>query len=1042
MVLQPSPGFLIEFLTKTNSMKKIPLLLMSILLSMFAMAQTRTITGKVTDAADKKGIQGATVTLKGTATTVITDVNGEYKISATSNGVLVIRYVGYGTQEVPVSSGNFNTELSSQSSNLNEVVVVGYGSSSKKDLISSVTKVRGAEVANTPVPNFNQALQGRAAGVFVETNNGKVGEGVKVRIRGQGSVNASNSPLYVVDGIPISTGSLSGNALTDINFNDVESFDVLKDAAATAIYGSRAANGVVLITTKKGKPGKAKFIINMQNGTNDPTRKRGFLDAAEYIELFQEAAANAGRYHYNRAGNWVGYASEAAAVASMKTYVEGRFTRYSGHSDWKTLQTNTNWEDLAFQDAKVGAVDISASGGSDKTRYYISGSYNKQDGILFGNDFNRVSGRINLDQDLSDKFKVGVNVTLARTISNRVAQDNQFFTPMQIVALSPLTPVRDLTGKIYDRPTTTYYNPLIETENSSYKSYTFRNIGAAFGQYNFTGNLYFRTEFGVDMFNQNDEQFYGSKTLTGAGTSGAATSAWTRTVRYTTNNFLSYKLQSSQSHHFDFTGGFSFEKAVTNSSSVSGEQFPSDDLRTLASAGKITGGSSTRADQALASLFGRINYKFRDKYLLGITGRYDGSSVFGTEKRYGFFPSVSGGWVISEEEFLKGNKTLNQLKLRASYGQLGNSLGFGSYSAQPAFAVGRYNGGSVLVPNRLGNNALTWETSNQFNIGLEFALLNNALSGEIDFYDKRSAKGGKGFIYNYPVPATTGYSSFITNIGEIQNKGIELTLNSTNINSKDFRWTSNLNLSYNKNTVLKIDGEQDTLSFNDGRYMNALIVGKPIGVFYGPQYAGVDPQNGDALYFKQDGKTTTNDYNLAGSFTVGDPNPKYFGGFTNNFFYKGLELSVLVQGVFDYEIVNGAGGFMSARADWFDNQTRDQLRRWKKPGDITDIPEARLNRFGDFASPSVSSQYMESGSYVRLKNVTIAYNLPAKILAKARLSSARLYVTGVNLATWTSYTGWDPEVNTDYRASNINQGGDFYAAPQIKSIVVGLSIGF
>ncbi|HET7899132.1 MAG TPA: TonB-dependent receptor, partial [Flavisolibacter sp.] len=354
------------------------------------------------------------------------------------------------------------------------------------------------------------------------------------------------------------------------------------------------------------------------------------------------------------------------------------------------------------------------------------------------------------------------------------------------------------------------------------------------------------------------------------------------------------------------------------------------------------------------SVFGRLNYKFNNKYLLGVSGRYDGSSVFGVDKRYGFFPAVSAGWILSEENFLKGSHGLNFLKLRGSYGQLGNALGFGNYTAQPAFVAGKYAGVSVLVPGRLGNNQLTWETSNQFDLGIDFGFLNNRLSGEVDFYNKRSAKGGRGFIFNLPVPLTSGYSSYITNVGEIQNKGIEFSLNSTNINSRDFRWTSNLNFTYNQNKVLKIDGQQDTLSFNDGRFMNALIVGQPIGVFYGPRYAGVDPENGDALYYKEDGKTTTNDYNDAGSFVVGNPNPKYFGGFSNTFSYKGIELSVLLQGVFDYQIVNGAGGFMSARGDWFDNQTHDQLKRWQKPGDNTSVPQARLNYFGDFASPSVS----------------------------------------------------------------------------------------
>lgn len=1022
--------------------KTMLLMLMGLLcLSQSLWAQTKVITGKVIDEKDGTPIGGVSVTVKNTNVGTVTDANGVFSIRAADNAVLMISYVGYAGREVPVGQASA-IRLTPGSNAMTEVVVVGYGQTVKKEMTSSVAKVKGSEVANTPVPNFNQALQGRAAGVFVEANNGKVGEGVKVRIRGQGSINASNSPLYVVDGIPINTGSLSGNALADINFNDVESFEVLKDAAATAIYGSRAANGVVLITTKKGRSGKPQFNVNMQYGSNKPTNKRGFLTAAEYLELYREAAINTAKYHYNRAGNWRNYASEQAAINDMISYVEGRFTRYSGHSDWRKLETNTNWEDLAFQDANVGAVDVSASGGNDRTRYYISGSYNDQDGILFGNNFDRISGRINLDQQLSNRFKVGLNLSLARTNAQRVAEDNEFFTPMQIVALAPITPVRDLNGVLYSTPTTTYYNPLIEREYSEYKSYTYRNIGAAFAQFDFSRNLFLRTEFGIDLSNQNDEEFYGSRSLLGNATSGFGRSTWLRNTRYTTNTYANFKKALNDVHSIDATIGFAFEKGSSRTTFTQGEQFPSDDLRSLDNAGKITDGGSSLSENAIESYFARINYALKGKYLLGVSGRYDGSSVFGVNKRYGFFPSVSAGWVISDENFLRNNSTLNFLKIRASYGQLGNSLGFGSYAAQPAYVAGRYSGASVLVPGRLGNSDLTWETSNQFDAGIEFGFFRNRLTAEVDFYDKRSAKGNRGFIFNLPVPFTSGYGSYITNLGEIQNSGVELSINSTNISSRDFRWTTNFNIAYNKNKVLRIDGEQDTLSFNDGRYMNALIVGQPIGVHYGQRYAGVDPQNGDALYFKQDGKTTTNDYNEAGQFVVGDPNPKYFGGITNTFSYKGLELSVLLQGVFDYEIVNGAGGFMSARADWFDNQTRDQLRRWKKPGDVTDVPEARLNRFGDFASPGVSTQYMEDGSYVRLKNVTVAYNLPATLLSKAKLSSARIYVTGINLATFTSYTGWDPEVNTDYRAGNINQGGDFYAAPQIKSIVFGLNIGF
>ena len=1004
-------------------------------------AQTK-LSGKVISQQTGLPVDGATVNIKNTNISTATAPDGSFTLNGSSKATLVISFVGHRTIEISASELSQSIQLVPGDNALSEIVVVGYGQSSKRELTSSIVQVKGSDVANTPVPNFTQALQGRAAGVFVESNNGKVGEGIKVRIRGQGSVNASNDPLYVVDGIPISTGGLSGNALADLNFNDVETFDILKDAAATAIYGSRAANGVILITTKKGKSGKPKFTVGTQFGTNQPTNKREFLNSGEFVELLREGAVNAGKYHFNRAGNPRGFATEQAAVDNMITFVEGRFTRYSGFSDWRKLETNTNWEDEAFQDAKISAIDVSASGGNDKTRFYLSGAYTNQDGILFGNSFDRISARMNLDQELTSRLKVGVNMSLARTNTTRVADDNEFYTPMQIVALAPITPIRDRNGKLYNTPTTTYYNPLLELEGSEYKSYSFRNIGSAFAQFNFMPNLYFRSEFGIDIQHQNDERFHGSTTLLGRSTNGFGSSRWFKNERFTTNNFINYNVALNEVHDLEATAGFSFEKATARSTSTTGEQFPGDDLRGLVNAAKITGGSSARSEFGLASYFGRLSYKFKDKYLLGVTGRYDGSSVFGKNERYGFFPAVSAGWVVSKEAFLNNSKAISFLKLRASYGQLGNALGFGNYTAQPAYVAGRYAGQAVLVPGRLGNFDLTWETSNQLDIGLEFGILKDRITGEIDYYDKKSAGSGKGFIFNLPVPATSGYTSYIANVGEIQNKGIEFSLNTSNINNKNFKWTTSFNISRNSNKVLKIDGQQDTLSFNDGRYMNALMVGQPIGVHYGPRFAGVDVQNGDGLYFKQDGKSTTNNYNDAGNFVVGDPNPKWFGGLGNNFSYKGIELNVLFQGVFDYDIVNGAAGFMSASADWFDNQTRDQLNRWRKPGDVTNVPQARLNRFGDFASPSVSTQHMQSGSYVRLKNITLAYSIPTKLLNRAKIGSARVYVTAINLATFTKYTGWDPEVNTDYRASNINQGGDFYAAPQIKSIVFGLNLGF
>jgi len=1010
-------------------MKKLKLLMLIGLLCTIQVLHAQTqVTGKVTDDKDGSPIAGATVTVKNTNVSTITDANGFFSINAARNAVLLISHVGFGGKEITVTSGVLSVGLSPGNNALTEVIVVGYGTKLKKDLTGNIARVKGEDIAGMPVANFTQALQGRAARVFVEANNGKVGEGVKVRIRGAGSLGASNDPLYVVDGVPLNTDELSGNQLADINFNDIETFDILKDAAAATIYGSRAANGVVLITTKRGKSGRTNLAVNMQYGINKPTHLRGFLNAGEYVDLIREAAINSDRID--------GIDPVTQYAISTLRFVENRLTRYSGHSDWRTLQTNTNWEKLAFNDdAQTKMIDVTASGGNDKTRFYISGGFNDQEGILILNKFQRISSRINLDHDASDRLKLGFNLSLSRSVGDRNNQDNAFQTPMQLTALAPITPPKNLSGQYYDRPVTTYYNGLIELENSIYKSTTFRNIGNIFLNYKIIKGLFFRTEFGADLQNQNDDLYRNSKTFTGASTNGYGSSEWYRNTTFNTNNYFNYVTTLKDKHDIDATIGMSYQKFSSDYTNVTGEDFPVDALQKLASAGRITGGTSTLTESNIVSYFARANYKFNNRYLLSLSARRDGSSRFGVESRYGFFPSVSAGWILSEEDFLSSSKLVSFLKLRGSYGLSGNWEGFGNFAHLGLYGAAKYNNQSGLVPTQLANPDLKFEKSKQLDIGVDFGLWNNRITGEIDYYVKNT----DDLIYSVPVPGTSGFSTRTINVGAMQNKGVELVLNSTNIRSKDFTWSSSFNISKNSNKITRLDGDQDTLPGNDGRFLNSLIVGESIGIFYGPKFVGADPANGDALYFKQDGKSTTNDYNAAGNFIVGNPNPDWIGGLSNTVSYKGIELNVLLQGVFGNQIMNGGGGFMSASFDWFDNQTRDQLDRWRKPGDITQVPELRLG-YGN--GIGASSRYVENGSYVRLKNVTLAYSLNPTILSRLKIRSAKFFVTGINLATFTDYTGWDPEVNTDYRATNRNQGGDFYSAPQIKSVSFGINLGF
>lgn len=1001
-------------------------------------AQTKTVTGKVTDA-NGMALSGVSVKVKGSSEGTSTGNDGAFSISMPKGlNTLIFSSIGFDDQEVDVKGNVLNITLSQTSKTLNEVVITGYGTQVKRDVTSVIARVKGSDVQNMPVADLSQTLQGRAAGVFVEAQNGKIGEGIKIRVRGASSLNGSNEPLYVVDGVPL-VGGVFGSASSDINFNDVESFDILKDASAAAIYGSRAANGVILITTKRGKAGKTKFTLNTQYGFQNPTNKRGFLNAAEYIELFREAAINTAKYHYNRAGNDRGYASEAAAIADMITYVENRFTRYSGYSDWRTLQTDNNWEDAAFNDnAGTSNIELSAQGGTEKNKFYLSGGINNQDGILIANKFKRMSLRFNMDNQMTNWLKVGLNMSLVKTDRKRLSADNAFNTPMQLVAMSPITPFRNQQGVLYNTPTTTYYNGLIDVEDAQNNARGYRNQGNIYAESRIVKGLILRNELGLDMVNQSDERFWGSRTDGGAGIGGAAWAQWFRNTRWTTNNYFNYVTTISDKHKVDATVGMSFENRYDEYSFVEGENFADETIKTLAGASTITGGRTTHDMNNLVSYFARANYSFNGKYLLSLNARIDGDSRFGSNYKYGTFPSVSAGWIISDEEFLKNSKWLSFLKLRASYGIVGNNSGVGFYSSIPQYGSVKYGTtGAGLTITNFGNDDLRWEKVSTTDVGFEFGLLNNRISGEFSWYNKKTTD----MLLAVPTPSTSGTTSVLGNIGEMENKGIEISLNSVNISTRDFKWTTSVNAARNKNKMLKLDGQQKEILPSDARFSNAVIIGQPIGVFYGVRYAGVDPANGDPLFYEQDGKTKTNVYGDAGKFIIGDPNPDWIAGISNTISWKGLELTFLFQGVFGNQVQDGAGGFMSASADWFDNQTRDQLKRWRKPGDITNVPEARLNRFGDFDSPSMSTRYIYDASYVRLKNLTLGYNLPQNILSKARLSNVRIYVSAVNLLTFTKYPGWDPEVNTDYRAGNVNQGSDFYAAPQIKSVVFGLTVG-
>jgi len=964
-----------------------------------------------------------------------TDLDGNYSLEL-PQGVtkLVVSYTGYRTTELAVGASNvLDITLDTESSQLSEVLVVGYGTQIKSTLTGNIAKVSGEEIQNLPVASVEQALQGRTAGVFIESVNGKPGSAIRVRVRGSSSIGASNQPLYVVDGVPITTASqnITGaalNPLSDLNFNDIESVEILKDASASAIYGSRAANGVILITTKRGKEGKTTFDVDFQTGFSEPTNKREFLNADQYVTYFTEAANNSDDLEgtpYDDRGSWT-------------TFVKSRFRRYSGFSNsWETRAINTDWQDLAFQTGQSTQAGISARGGTDKTKFFVSTAYSKQDGILVNNNFERMSARLNLDQTVSDRITLGLNMSIARTFTDQVSDDNAFSTPMQLVAMAPITPPRDSQGVLYDRPVTTYYNGLIDVEDAQREVVSFRTLANGYLRIKLLSNLTLNGDLAADIYNLRDNTFFGSRTDAGQSTNGFGQALSAQVVNWSSRVFANYNTEFGDVQHLDIVGGMEYQNSQTNSSQVSGQQFPGDDLKTVASAADISFGTSTINEFSFLSYFSRINYDFDRKYLLTLSGRVDGSSRFGANNRYGFFPAASVGWVLSEESFLQGNNLLSFLKLRASYGLTGNAE-IGNFNSLGLFNASVYNGLAGLSPNQLSNPDLEWEKTTQTDIGIDFGLFNNRLNGEIDYYIKTTTD----LLLDVPAPATSGYTTITRNIGSLENRGVEVVLNSTNFTG-DFTWNTSFNIAFNKNKVKELSEGQTIIDPGSSRSMNVVRVGNSIGVFYGAEYAGVDPANGDALwYLNTAGKEreTTNDFSEAEFVVLGDPNPDFVGGLTNSFGYKGISLDFTFQGVFGNDIHKTGDVFMACNACWFDNQTTDQLDSWKNPGDITNVPEARLGYSNGDAGRS--SRYLSDGTYLRLRSLTLGYEIPKSVVNKLRLSRLRVYAVGQNLLTFTDYDGWDPEVSSDAFVNNTSFGIDFYSAPQPRTITFGLSIGF
>ncbi len=1014
-------------------MRKILLLgLMLFLVNAVAFSQGRVITGTVTSTEDGLGVPGATVLVKGTTIGTATDIDGKYSINVPAgSNVLVFTFVGLTSQEVNIGNrSTINVALESDVTALSEVIVTGYGTQPKREVTGAVSSVKGDAIQNLPLQSFDRALQGRAAGVQVRSSNGLPGGAVNIRIRGVGSVNAGNEPLFIVDGVQLNNQSnasfTQSNPLAFLNPNDIESMEILKDAASAAIYGSQAANGVVIITTKKGKQGKAKFEFNAFSGETQPMKFLDILGGAEWYGMRRDAFINSGVAN-----------PEANALSNM-----GRLP-----SNWTTLTRPAldalglalptyDWQREVMGAGRLQNYEMSVSGGDDKTTFFLSGSYNYQEASFRPVDFERGTVRIALTHQATKRLSIETNMNLSTFQQNVPFAVEGSFLGNPAFSASAVLPH----NAIYNEDGT--YNTaiagvlgqnvvLVNAYNSGLQR-TNTAVGNLITNYKIAKNLSFRSLFGLDYRLLQGDNYRDPRTPDGAGVIGRSSVQSDWRTRFITTQTLNWNKTFNGVHNMSALAGVEYLSETREGISGAGIGFPTFQFRTIQSAATPESVSGFWTGYRRASVFSSVNYDFKKKYLLTVTARYDGSSRFGTENQYGLFPSVRLGWSLVEEEFLKNSSTVSEMKFRASYGLTGNDQ-IGNFDARGLYGGGgNYSGSAGIVPSSLANLGLSWETNNTLNLGLDFGFFENRITGSVDAFDRRT----KDLLLSQPILWINGFGGISNNVGELQNRGLEFELSTVNVDKGGFRWNSSFNITKIDNQILSLYSGLKFLPANPG-----IAVGQPVGrsgegAVFSQEYVGVNPATGRPMWLDINGNITylplAADRKYQGS-SLGT----VFGGLNNNFSYKGFELTTFFT--YEYGGVGGDGQYGFLR----ENGTRLTLnalrevndRSWKTPGQITDIPRNLTTNGGN----EVRSVGRNSGTasllkydFIRLSQLTVAYSFKPSLVSRIGLTRARIYAQGVNLWTYTDYPGYDPEFT----------GAGTGQIPLTKSYTLGVQIGF
>ena len=1002
-------------------MKKIRLLMAAVALVLsvgIASAQNVQVRGTVTDASTGEPVPFASIQVKGTMQGTATDALGSYTVSAPGNGVLVFSSIGYTSQEVAVNNrGQINVSLEPETEFLDDVIVVGYGTVRREAKTGSIATLEAENLAEAPVNSVDKMLAGKMAGVMVTSQTGQPGANSNIRIRGISSVNAGNEPLWVVDGIPVMSGDQgyftnTSNAMAVVNPNDIESITVLKDAAAASIYGSRAANGVILVTTKSGSQGKAKFQVRAKYGISQLANDNNFrvLTGSELLGLRRQAAMNAGMNPDNPTS--AGYYP---------------YSRLTGQQ--------TNWLKEVTKLGNMQEYEINASAGNERGKLYSSLSYQNTEGITYASQFNKIVGRVNTDYKLTNSLTFGARVNMAYTYNRDTEMQalyyaNPFFAGLSIL---PWTPLYDEYGNYnVNIPENSNTNPMYNMLSGGEVQWEkqFRNQASVYLEWQPVTGLVFKTNNMLETTNGEGRRYWGPDPGYTEGTLQVSTSQF---IRLTTSNTATYTTTFGDAHSFRAMVGqeamketyhsyFSYSPTVDDAIPYPTTSIATDD--------EIAYDYSA---ETLLSFFGNVDYSYDQRYYLQGSVRADGSSLFGSANRWGLFWSASGSWNISNEAFMSGLDWLSLLKLRASYGVNGNN-NIAAYRAYGVYASTAYNGASGMLPSDPDNPNLSWEKNYTWNVGLDFAFFDSRINGQVDVYSRDT----KDMLLNKSVPQTSGFSSNFVNIGALNNKGVEFQLNGDIIRTRDFNWNVGFNLAYNKSTILDL-GDTDELNNADSRIKHK--VGKSFYTYYLKDYYGVNPSTGQAVWRaadpadpdNEDAYILTSNYNKARYIYAGSPEPKFTGGFNTSLTWKGFDLSAF----FEYKLGNNVliveNRYVNSDGNQNMNQTYRALNYWKEPGDTGVFPKPYIgNSSNSYAMPS--TRWMERGDYLRVKDVTLSYTFPTRIIEKIKLGGLKLYVSGLNLYTFHDVNWFDPERGVNGMGSGIY--------PMTKTLVGGVEVSF